>query len=232
MNRKVWVRLCFVFIALIVVWNIGSYAFAHYIQMPLVREENIPGLSKYKRWGFDVNREVSDGENMLTYALKHKHFKAAEELLHLGIDPISADANNNPAMNYAASAGSVDLVKLMLAKGGHPYMGGSGLHTFHYAAMSGNIEVIDVLLNEGSFNVNVLGFDQIHRSYGPTMSALSLAALHNHRDLFKHLLTKEADITIFENENPHVANVKASLSPEFFKLINEELALRRLRKNI
>lgn len=232
MNRKAWVGFCFAFITLIVLWNIAAYAFAHLVQIPLVREENLTGLRKYKRWGFDVNREISKGENMLTYALKHKHLKAAEELLNLGIDPISADANNNPALNYAATAGSVDLVRLILAKGGVPYMGGSGLHTFHYAAMSGSIEVVDILLEKAPFKITVLGFDKTDQSDEATISALSLTALHNHVDLFKHLLKRGADISVFENESVHISNVKASLSPEFFKLIQDELALNRSRKNI
>lgn len=120
--------------------------------------------------GADVNYTVPSGQSVLEVAVIGKKDQAADVLLDHGANVNSADQTGATSLHLAAQAGSLDLVKKLLAKGADPNARTSKIPPETGRAKSGPFR-------------------------GPTgeLTALHLAAKANHEDVMRVLIAAGAD---------------------------------------
>jgi ankyrin repeat protein len=139
--------------------------------------------------GADVNSASQDGRTPLYMAASLRESDAVFRfLLEKGADPNRATLNGRTPIMAAAGAGSVEEIKLLLAKKAKAdIISGSGSTPLMDAASSGNVEAVRLFLDLG---VNVNAQTKLKQT------ALGLAAMQGSEDIVKLLLDRGAKVNV------------------------------------
>jgi len=131
-------------------------------------------------------RDKTNGLSPLHLSCKHGHLNCTEALTGFGADVDQAAVDGSTPLFLAASANSIDIVRLLLSQYAADFQltNNRGDVALMPAAMSGSVEMVKMLVEHG-MNVN-------HRNVRGE-SALYCAALHRQCDVASFLLKNGAD---------------------------------------
>ena len=125
-------------------WKAPLHVAAHYDNLPMVR------LLVAK--GADITAKDSEGHTPLYHSFWNESgdpkFPVATYLAELGADPNSNLGHGLTPLHFAAKAGSLDLVKLLLSKGAVEKTDEEGKTPQDYATAAGNQPIVDLLTEQ------------------------------------------------------------------------------------
>src|SRR5688572_24171173 len=131
-----------------------------------------------------------DLESQLVVAARAKDIDRVRQLLDQGVSPNAKETvvgEGRSALFHAASYGAIDIVRLLIAKGGDVNETKDGRRTpLMMAAVQGYEEVVVVLLNAGA-NINA-------REGETGATALTDAVRKGHVGVAKTLISRGADV--------------------------------------
>lgn len=155
-----------------------------------------------------VVRSSEGGQTALHYAAESGHEVMVKRLLDHGVADCE-DTSGRWAIHHAAANGYEGAIRQLVLKGGRSYetvLTRSGDTALHHAAQYGHTNVVQVLLEEFRWDVNLTGQD--------LKTPLHIAAASNHRQMVKLLLKHKANTTLKDATGEVAAEVAYNLEQE------------------
>jgi ankyrin repeat protein len=136
--------------------------------------------------GVDVNAPTADGTTPLHWAVYRNEERLVRRLLDAGADANRTNRYGVPPLALACTNANAALVRLLIAAGADPKAAPAGEPVLLTAARTGSLEAVEAIVAAGA------DVDATEALRGQT--ALMWAAVENHNDIARYLLTRGAAV--------------------------------------